>query len=280
MRVAVNYHKKSFKSRDIRYRVAAGASRGKCRDKSPAPFGYTIQDAGGSDLSRPENQKLPALFEENDGDSFEEDVGVKDKGAFLYVEVIVFELVLGLEVIKGTNLGKACNTRFDGKANTLQGLVPSDEVRPFGSRADQAHIAHQDVEQLRKLIEASSPEHFAERSDPPVIPGSPDGAGIFLGIVDHRPEFVEDEDSAVFTDPALFEKNGAGRSDFYEDSSKEHYGGGEDQHKKRTGNIKAPNQGIGNGRGFVRLDKKRLDGRDNNIGLLFNNNGRIIFEGG
>ena len=188
--------------------------------------------------------------------------------------------MLWFEVIKGTNLRKAGNTRFDGKPDTLQGPVSSDEVRSFGSRADQTHIARQDVEQLRKLIETSSSEDFAERSDPPIISGSPDGAGIFLGVVDHCPEFVEDEDFAVFTNSALFEKDRAGRSDSYEHSGKEHYRGGERQHNERAGNIKARNQGIGNGRGFVRLGQKRLNGMNNNIGSSFNNNSRIIFEAG
>lgn len=188
--------------------------------------------------------------------------------------------MFGFEVIKGTNLRKAGNTWFDGKPDTLQGPVSPDEVRAFWSRADQPHIARQDVEELRKLIETSSSEDFAERSDPPVISGSPDGAGLFLGVVDHRPELVEDEYFAVFTDSPLFEKDRARRSASYEHSSKEHYGGGERQHNERAGNIKAPNQGIGNGRGFVRLGQKRLDGMDDNIRSLFNNNSWIIFEAG
>ncbi len=38
MRMAINYHKESFKPRDIRYRVGMGASSGKSRDKRTAPL--------------------------------------------------------------------------------------------------------------------------------------------------------------------------------------------------------------------------------------------------
>jgi hypothetical protein len=213
--------------------------------------------AGGR--GRRENQRLPAPFEQDDGNCSEEDVGVKEEGAFLYVEVIVFELVLWLEVIKGTNLGKASNTWFDGKPDTLQGPVSSDEVRAFGSRADQTHIAPQDVEELRKLIKTRSSEYFAERSDPPIISGSPDGAGTFLGIVDHCPELVEDEDFAVFANPSLFEQNRAGRSNSYENRGKQHHRGSERQHNKRAGNIKAPDANIINYRSFVRFDDRGND---------------------
>ncbi|MGA2323566.1 MAG: hypothetical protein ABSG22_06935 [Sedimentisphaerales bacterium] len=129
---------------------------------------------GGNGLCQPQNQGLPAPFQQDDRDCLEEDVGVKEERPFLYVEVIVFEFVFGFEVVIGANLSKACNARLDGKPNTLQGTVTPDKIRTFGSWPHQTHIAPQDVEQLRKFIEARSAEYFAQTGNSFIIFGSSD----------------------------------------------------------------------------------------------------------
>ena len=201
-------------------------------------------------MCQPRDWALPALSKQDDGDCLEEDVGIKEEGPFLYVKVIVFELVFGFEVVIGANLSKTCNARPNGKANTLQGPMAPYEVRTFRPWADQAHITPQNIEQLRKLIEARSAEYFTQRGYSFIIFSSPDGACMFLGVVDHSPEFVEDEDFAVFTDSPLFEKDRAGRSNLYKKHGKQHHQRSNRQNNKRAGNIKPPDANITNYRSF------------------------------
>ena len=72
-----------------------------------------------------------------------------------------------------------------------------DEDRPFGTRADQAHVAHQDVEELRQLVQASAAEKGPETGAARVVFLSPDGPGLLLGIDAHAAELEHAECLAV-----------------------------------------------------------------------------------
>ncbi|OQA42644.1 MAG: hypothetical protein BWY52_02155 [Chloroflexi bacterium ADurb.Bin325] len=60
-----------------------------------------------------------------------------------------------------------------------------DELRPFGPRADEAHLPAQDVDQLGQLIEPGLAQHAADRRDPRVVGQGPDRAGLRLRIGPH-----------------------------------------------------------------------------------------------
>ena len=50
--------------------------------------------------------------------------------------IVVFYLVLGLEVVKGPDLGKAGKTGFNGKAHALQSIVSAYKIWSFRPGTD------------------------------------------------------------------------------------------------------------------------------------------------
>ena len=72
-----------------------------------------------------------------------------------------------------------------------------DEVRALGARADDRHVAPEDVPELRQLVEVRPPEEAAERRHARVVLARPDRAGLALGVVQHRAELDDRERLAV-----------------------------------------------------------------------------------
>ena len=66
-------------------------------------------------------------------------------------------------------------------------------MRPLGSRTDQGHLAHEDVEQLGQLVEAGLAQHATDLGDARVVLGGPDGARARLGIAVHAAELDDGE---------------------------------------------------------------------------------------
>lgn len=93
-----------------------------------------------------------------------------------------------------------------------------DEVRPFGSRADEAHVAVEDVEDLRQFVEPGGADEFADFGNARVVFGGQLGTGIFFSIDAHGTEFINliffakaaDADLAVEDGTAVTEFDGQG----------------------------------------------------------------------
>ena len=66
-----------------------------------------------------------------------------------------------------------------------------DEVWALGARADEAHVAVEDVPDLRQLVEAGSADKGADARDARIVVGRELRAGVFLSIDAHRAEFVD-----------------------------------------------------------------------------------------
>ena len=58
-----------------------------------------------------------------------------------------------------------------------------DEVRPLGTRADDRHVAAQDVPELRQLVEVEPAQPAADRRAPRVVVARPDRAGVVFGVL-------------------------------------------------------------------------------------------------
>src|SRR3974377_52059 len=83
----------------------------------------------------------------------------------------------------------------------------SDKVGPFGAGSDHAHIAAQNVKELRNLVEARLPP---ETPHPCTAGGGLDrpSAVAFANCVDpHGTEFIHQKRSSVQTDPLLAEEH-------------------------------------------------------------------------
>lgn len=93
-----------------------------------------------------------------------------------------------------------------------------DEVRPFWSGTDEAHVAVEDIENLRQFVEPGGADEFTDFGNARVVFGGQLGTGIFFGIDAHGTEFINliflakaaDADLAVEDRTAVAEFDGQG----------------------------------------------------------------------
>src|SRR5688572_6259372 len=106
-----------------------------------------------------------------------------------------------------------------------------DELRPFGTRADEAHVPLEHVPELRQLIEARFPQKTPNRGDTGIVCLRPDRAGLRFGVHAHRAELVHHEMAIAISDAHLMvERRPPGR---------EAYGCRDDEHDWRGENESA-----------------------------------------
>ena len=142
------------------------------------------------------------------------------------VHQIVDEFVIGRGVVLGEDLGQAGNARFDVMAIGVFGVFffeLFDEEGPFRSWTDEAHVAVEDVEDLRQFVQAGSADEFTDLGNARVVFCRQLGTGIFFRIDTHGTEFVDfiflaetaDADLTVEDGPAVsqFDSQGNGNSE-------------------------------------------------------------------
>lgn len=140
------------------------------------------------------------------------------------VHQIVDEFVIRRGVILCEDLSQAGDARFDVMAIGVFGVFLFeffDEERPFWSRTDEAHIAVEDVEDLRQFVQAGGADEFADFGNARVVFRRQLGTGIFFRIDAHGTEFVDliflaeaaDADLAVEDRAVVFEFDGDGHGD-------------------------------------------------------------------
>ncbi len=88
-----------------------------------------------------------------------------------------------------------------------------DVTRHLGPGPHDAHVAAQDVDQLREFVELGGAQHATDRGDSLVSVARDERA---RGAVGHGSEFQEREDPKVTPDPFLPEENRPGRGDPYQ----------------------------------------------------------------
>lgn len=74
-------------------------------------------------------------------------------------------------------------------------------------RADYAHIAFQDIDELRKFVQTGLPDKFTDRSDPLVILRRRNDLSFFFRILDHTAELMDGEHFPVDRASVLTEKD-------------------------------------------------------------------------
>jgi len=185
---------------------------------------------------------LPAFSGEYGGNSTNQNVQVQQQRPFLDVEVIVFYFMPGLQIVEASNLGEARQPGFYGESQFVQDFVPLYEVRPFRPGPDQAHISLQHVEQLRKLIQSCCAQDLPDFRNTRIFPAGQDRADFLLRIVDHRSEFVQGKELAVFADSLLFVKDRPGRRNFNQQGNQDRYRRRKKQDQNAAHSIKASHQ--------------------------------------
>lgn len=134
------------------------------------------------------------------------------------VHQIVDEFVIRRGVILCKDLCQAGDARFDVMAIGVFGVFFFeffDEERPFRSGTDEAHVAVEDVEDLRQFVQASGADEFAYFGNAWVVFCRQLGTGIFFRIDAHGTEFIDfiflaeaaDTDLAVEDGTAITEFN-------------------------------------------------------------------------
>ena len=88
----------------------------------------------------------------------------------------------------------------------------STKYGPLRTRADDRHVAAQDVPELRQLVEVEAAQPAADRRAPRVVVAGPDRAGGVLGAFVHRAELVDLEGAAVESHALLRVEHRAPRS--------------------------------------------------------------------
>lgn len=110
------------------------------------------------------------------------------------VHQVVDEFVIRRGVVLGKDLGQAGDARFDVMAIGVFGVLLFelfDEEGPFRSGTDKAHVAVENVEDLRQFVQAGSADEFTDFGNARVVVCCQLGTGIFFGIDAHGTEFVD-----------------------------------------------------------------------------------------
>lgn len=89
-----------------------------------------------------------------------------------------------------------------------------DEERPFWAGPDEAHVAVEDVEDLRQFVQAGGADEFADFGNARVVFRRQLGTGIFFRIDAHGTEFVDLIFLAKATDADLAVEDGAAVAEF------------------------------------------------------------------
>ena len=81
-------------------------------------------------------------------------------------------------------------------AQVVVGVFPPElasEFGAFGARTHKAHIALEDIPELRKLIKTRSPQVVSDPGAPWIIRDGPDRAQVPFGLLQHGSEFDNGE---------------------------------------------------------------------------------------
>lgn len=131
---------------------------------------------------------------DEDLDGLDHDDEVFDDAVVLDVHEVVDELVVGRGVVLGEDLREARDAGLDVVAVGVLGVLFRellDKVRTLGARADKAHVAVEDVPDLRQLVEAGRADEGPDFRDARVVVRRELRARVFLGVDAHRAELVD-----------------------------------------------------------------------------------------
>src|ERR1017187_7834547 len=184
---------------------------------------------------------------EDDGEGAGEDFQVEPEGPVVDVLEVEFHPLVEADLVAAADLPDAGEAGLHGEAAAMPRIVVLHLGRDGRPGADEAHVADENIPELRELVDAGATEETAERSDARVVLHLEDGAAHFVvslefraqhfGIGDHRAELVHREEASVQAAAFLPKKDGAGRGEFDND--------GDGQRGQRPEN-RQPDQGAGN----------------------------------
>ena len=141
------------------------------------------------------------------------------------VDDLVAELVARLRPVAAAELRESRGTRPDLKPPSIAGdlaLELIEEDRPDGPRPDQAHVALDDVEELRQLIELPLLEELADRRIDRIPFREETRADLLLGIHLECAELEDVEDALVLAHPLPAIEDGAAAAELDAEGDEQH----------------------------------------------------------
>ena len=164
---------------------------------------------------------------------------------------------------EAVDLRPAGHARFHEVARKIVRDFPGelvDVIRALRTRADEAHVAAEDVPKLREFVDVPAAKEGADAEQAGVAArgGLTGGVGR-RGVGAHAAELVECEGTMAGADAGLAEENRTvGRLAFDEGGGDENDGGGKNEADERAGYIDGAFQGAGE----EPVDGERVDSED------------------
>lgn len=112
-----------------------------------------------------------------------------------------------------------------------------DELGTLRARADEGHLAGEDVEELRELVDGGFPDEAADAGDARVAWDGPALLFVRFGLLHHGAELVHHKRLVVKADALLLEDDRARRSELNEGRDDEHDRAEEDDADESTADV-------------------------------------------
>ena len=173
------------------------------------------------------------------GDGAPEDLYVQADAPVVDVPQVQLDAFFHVGVAAvAVDLGPAGDAGADLLADQVAGDLLLQVLHMVGNLrpgAYQAHLAHQDIEELGQLVHAGFADEAAENGFPGVGIGGP--GGVAVGVYPHAAEFQHGEDLFVPADALLHEEHGAGAAELDTDGDGHHQGAGDEDAQKGERNV-------------------------------------------
>lgn len=168
----------------------------------------------------------------------------------------------------GCSLPMPCHQRWRHPAGAPAFFEPPQVGRGQGSRSHQVHLSPQDVDELRKFVQAEPPEGTTDGGDARVVGNLEHRRGRRrrnrrphpFGAFPHRPELQHPKGSVVLSDSLLAKQHGTGRIQLHQNCHDQQQGREKNQQSGRGDELDGPAQSlrVGSIPGRLRAGEKLL----------------------
>src|SRR5258708_24159872 len=149
------------------------------------------------------------MAKQNNLCSLKENNQIQEQGVVLHVVKIELQLlhrVVHRRPVGITNLRPTRDARCEGGPAWVDRHFPAEVVherRTLWPRADEAHVAGHDIDELRQLIDARKPDEFPHPRDAIVVFLGPSRDAVLLRVNTHAAKLEDFEYLPGLTDPFL-----------------------------------------------------------------------------
>ena len=176
---------------------------------------------------------LGALRFEEDAKGGEAELEVGQHVHVVDVQEVELQLFIGLCIVFSVDLRIAGEAGFDLEAQLEVReffIILLGDLRALGPRADDAHVALEDVDELGQLIQTAFSDNAADGRDARVILAGGEACdAVLLGVDTHGTELDDLEYLSVYRESLLLIEHGAAVIDLDGDGGDQHQGGQQNQ---------------------------------------------------